>query len=198
MGFSNPIIPLKTTRIPPKKTPLELEDGDDSKFRFVVIGPPSSGQLKEMVGESSRAISQEESSRPISQERLQKKPRIEIFSTRATKDEKQILGDLEPPISFHLEPNNVHFLRTTPDFELAHALVKELKLRGVTGSSPIALFSEWDTDYGRAFQKTICKAWRRVFPEIENTCADLDNIYYFSYLRGLDGQLPEPEGQGES
>ena len=177
---------------PVKHVGYKLVEPDFNNLRFVVIGPPHSGQLKAMFRESVNRSSQEE---------LKKIPKIEIFSTRATKDEEQILGKSGISISEHLQPSNVHFLRTTPtDLVLAQALVKELKLRGVTRSSPVALVSEWDTDYGRAFKKTICKAWGSVFPDInlttdknKNPCDDFENIHYFSYLRGLDGQLPEPE-----
>jgi len=175
---------------------VHLKEGDYGKFRFVVIGPPHSGQLGDMVREGLNIKYQG----PIPNI-----PSIEILSTRATKDEQQILRralkhSSNLSVSKYFDDKNVRFLRTTPtDLELAMALVKELKLRGVSGASPIALVSEWDTDYGRAFQKTICKAWKTVFPvrgkrlvENEGPCTYLNNIYYFSYLRGLDGQLPEP------
>ena len=99
-------------------------------------------------------------------------------------------------ISKYFKEKNVRFLRTTPtDLKLAHAMVKELQLRGVTRNSPIALVSEFDTDYGRAFKETICKAWIKTFYENEENRvagkASCDNIHYFGYLRGLDGQIPE-------
>jgi hypothetical protein len=94
-------------------------------------------------------------------------------------------------------------LRTTPtDYSLAQALVKELKLRNLKKSSNIALVSEWDTDYGRAFKQTVCKAWRDFdwkekgsrppeLPPSGNFCKNLSNIKHYSYLRGLDGRIPE-------
>jgi len=72
-----------------------------------------------------------------------------------------------------------------------------LKLRGIDRCDNIGLISEWDTDYGRAFQETIRKAWKKEFPiastdgSEEDTCRELKNIYYFSYLRGLDGEIHE-------
>ena len=106
---------------------------------------------------------------------------------------------------FKKRSNQIRFLRTTPtDYHLALALVAELKLRGVNSASDIALISEWDTDYGRAFQKTICKAWGKEFDQAspkasqEDSCAGLKNIHYFSYLRGLDGEMPESPGSSEA
>jgi hypothetical protein len=172
---------------------LKLREMEFGKFRFSLIGPPNSGQLKEMVLEVSESLKQE---------LKQELPTIEIFSTRATKDEEQILQTIphdssSRSISEYLDKTNIHFLRTTPtDLELAKALVKELKLRGATKKSPIALVSEWDTDYGRAFQKTMCKAWVEKFsPKEISPTVGIDacpNIHYFGYLRGLDGQIPEP------
>ena len=226
--------------------PMHLKADDFSKFRFVVIGPPTSGHLRRMVMEGT----QDRMQGP-----MQNTPKIQILSTRATKDEQQILQSVleessgleiskylngksifypEPEpmgpeyyvglvkgiegkgrvfkrmpwdqtgisISEYFKEKNVHFLRTTPtDLELAQALVKELELRGVTRNSPIALVSEFDTDYGRAFRKTMCKVWVDEFPEEaegdsekEDSSTDnakCKNIHYFGYLRGLDGQIPE-------
>jgi len=112
-------------------------------------------------------------------------------------------------IGKYFKQKGINFLRTTPtDSELAHALVRELYLRGVTKNSPIALFSEWDTDYGRAFKETMCRAWnafdweegkftqkKSFMPTDSILCKALkNNIYYFSYLRGLDGQITETSG----
>jgi hypothetical protein len=278
-----------------EKTLLKLEKSEYGQFRFAVIGPPHSGQLKEMVREVSKSSLQEFK---------QDLPAIQIFSTRATKDEQQILqevlkdtatlslwkylkkweflnkrnilflraGPSEPKSYFapvkgiedqgknlervlkdsrelsiwdYFKKNNICFLRTTPiesksyyvpvkdvenqgkvlqrvledssklsigehflkkkmrflrttstDLKLAQAVVSELTLRGITKKSPIALVSEWDTDYGRAFQKTMCKAWVEKFsPEENSPTVGIDacpNIHYFGYLRGLDGQIPEP------
>ncbi len=225
---------------PTENPPVKLKAGDYSKFRFVVIGPPNSGQLGDMVKEGADNKLQGP---------LQNNPSIKILSARATKDEQQILqnvlldqlsfeiGDytkglrylkarnilfMDPPSSIskkeikgknweilkvsadlsyrtvgeYFKNNNVRFLRTTPtDLKLAHSLVQELKLRGITKNSPIALVSEFDTDYGRAFRQTICKAWVDTFSIVktydsgkEDPCG---NIYYFGYLRGLDGQIPD-------
>lgn len=301
--FQHLVAPKKNIRRYNKNAVFKLDKIESGKFRFVVIGPPHSGQLGEMVKEVSK---------PAFRELEQDLPGIEIFSTRATKDEQQILQrvsqdspifliwkylkiwkifngnnifslrtkliDLEfsyalikaienPGQTFqrvyeessnlsildYFNENNInllhirtkeleffhalveaiknhgqiyqefpsnlsisdhfnnkgiiHFLRTTPtDLELAQALVKELKLRGVRKNSPIALVSEWDTHYGRAFKDTICKAWRNEFDLKENNtnsksvsksdkddpCAEYKkSIHYFSYLSGLDGQLPE-------
>jgi len=138
---------------------------------------------------------------------------LEIYSTRATKDEGQILEFIKADDTVKTiqqifdakKGNEIHFLRTTPtDYHLAQALVRELKLRGIESNSDVALISEWDTDYGRAFKGTICKAWKAFnwkegeFDEervasgkASQICNELKNIHYFSYLRGLDGGISE-------
>ena len=189
-----------------RDTFYNVVETDYSKFRFLVIGPSNSGRLREMVSEVSYYKTQ----------RLNRHiPSIEIFSPRATIDEELVLQrhSKDSPynsISKYFESINVRFLRTTPtDLVLAKALVRELELRGVTRNSHIALISEWDTSYGRAFKRTVCKAWKTfnwkndVF-EIEETlsnrevslCDELKNIHYFSYLRNLDGQFPGPDNNG--
>jgi hypothetical protein len=215
---------------------------------FKLIGPPDSTQLQEMVQEVSDSDNQMLWGDDI--------PGIEIFSTRATKDEEQILQEILDPSSpstwkylygeniLSLDPTStaskfydtpvkaiknqaqifqrvsedssnlsirkyfnktsVDFLRTTStDLELAKALVREFKLRGIGRCSEIALISEWDTDYGRAFKDTIVKAWEEMLPfirkdsknkEEKDPCRELKNIHYFSYLRGLDGGVSESAG----
>jgi hypothetical protein len=209
---------------------------------FKVIGPPGSTQLQEIVQEVSDSANQKPGGDDL--------PGIEIFSTRATKDEEQILQEIldtsnpstwkylygenilsldptstasklnDTPVNViknqgqdlqrvpedlsnlsirkYFEEKDISFLRTTPtDLELAKALVREFNLRGIERCSDIALISEWDTDYGRAFKDTIVKAWEELLPkdpedkEEIDPCPNFKNIHFFSYLRGLDGGVSE-------
>jgi hypothetical protein len=99
---------------------------------------------------------------------------------------------------------------TLTDTDLAYGILKELKLRGIglncrdapnflscmrLAKKPhIALISEWDSFYGReAFPialKNALKEQCEIYPrEDEQDC--LASFLEFSYMRGLDGALPE-------
>lgn len=89
-----------------------------------------------------------------------------------------------------------------PDRLLMDALVEELDLRTRDlCSSPIAIVSEWDTHYARDLPESFRKALESLFssdtrfskPGKEDACLDSleSNIYRYSYIRGIDGQLPD-------
>jgi hypothetical protein len=57
----------------------------------------------------------------------------------------------------------------------------------------VVLISEWDTLYGESLPKVMAKALRReTKPDKEGKKED--NIHPYSYLRGLDGQMPNIDG----
>ena len=70
------------------------------------------------------------------------------------------------------------------------ALADELRRRRVlptTGKGSIALVAEWDTDYGRA--------WAETFRSVLGPYANLET---YSYMRGMDGRLPNESQQSRS
>jgi hypothetical protein len=84
------------------------------------------------------------------------------------------------------------------DDDLAQALVEELALRRVNApqgegkpacTDGIVLVSEWDTDYGRSAPVALRD-------EILSKCQKGARVWWFSYLRGLDGALPGAAGEG--
>ncbi len=84
----------------------------------------------------------------------------------------------------------VSFLRTIQtDDALANLLVKELTDR--KDWSPqldhIALISEWDTSFGRALPRSFTDELCRSLKDTGNC----DKIIRYSYLRGIDGRLPD-------
>jgi hypothetical protein len=111
---------------------------------------------------------------------------------------------------------SIYYYRTVAsDQKLADELVRELYLRDIdpkvterrhsrdrTNSSEtprdhIALISEWDTVYGQSLPESICRALvnRTAASEKYNShqsceAASAKWIMRFSYLRGLDGRLP--------
>ncbi|QBQ55269.1 hypothetical protein [Nitrosococcus wardiae] len=98
----------------------------------------------------------------------------------------------------------ISFYRTIPsDRQLARVVCKELALRGVNINDPqhvIALVSEWDTHYGRALPETFADLFitetkrKNSINEASSRCQG--GICRYSYLRGLDGELP-PNGKQE-
>lgn len=97
------------------------------------------------------------------------------------------------------------------DSRLARSLIRELGLRGLhaakaegdgpgaavqssnaacrqqgsrTAPSPIAVVAEWDTLYGRSLRREFAAR-----PDAAGFC-----VSRFNYMRGLDGQLPDPDG----
>jgi hypothetical protein len=104
------------------------------------------------------------------------------------------------------------------DYQLASAMVEELKLRGFNinpecekkqdfescrnNKYHIALISEWDTLYGRNLPKAMKKALAPWLDECikqkksENECSS-KWIHSFSYMRGLDGVIPGEEKTAE-
>ena len=90
--------------------------------------------------------------------------------------------------------HNITFTRTIgSDKALAKALVKELELRGVDlkdqkKNMHLVLVAEWDTDYGRSFagyfKEIIDPTHSRAFEK---------RFHPVSYMRGIDGGLPEEQ-----
>ncbi|MDH5764190.1 MAG: hypothetical protein OEZ51_14560 [Nitrospinota bacterium] len=180
-----------------------------------LIGPTNSTNLQDMLKEIKELTGINKEDRKCSLESSENSSScLEIYSTRATKNESQLLKLIEADAEIKTiqqmfdekQGSEIRFLRTTPtDYDLAKAMVRELSFRGIKSDSNIALISEWDTDYGRAFQETICKAWQAFnwgtgkFDEKnleepkEKFCDNFKNIHYFSYLRGLDGEIPESD-----
>lgn len=89
-------------------------------------------------------------------------------------------------------PASVHRVIATDDTLMA-SLIRELRLRRVDPARKaqpdrVVLVSEWDTSYGRALPK----AFERAVCNAGALCLDARApwVHSFSYLRGLDGQIP--------
>jgi hypothetical protein len=87
------------------------------------------------------------------------------------------------------------------DEALALAIKEELKLRGLKLEqkpySNIALVSEWDTLYGQGLPKSVARCLGGNGCQLPNVdpLAGKAWLLTFKYLRGLDGQMPNMEGQ---
>jgi len=140
-----------------------------------ILGPASSGTLKSIVESARRA--------PPPPDHVA----LRFISAFATVP-KERLGEVPEAWRGRLE-----VLRTIGgDDDLAQALVEELALRRVNPAPPegraecrdgIVLVSEWDTDYGRSLPLALRD-------RIAARCRSGAPVWWFSYLRGLDGNLP--------
>lgn len=170
---------------------------------FKVIGPRFSGTLAAMVSEA--ALSKPPRRTTETTARALDKL-LEIYSPWSTAPEGWLIkGAVEQGgVAAILNNARVLFQRAVgTDDGLMGALVNELGLRGVkVGTSCrdhepcdlVALVSEWDTLYGRALPEEFKIAVRGVDKSADEPVDRY--IRRFSYLRGLDGELPKEKGAG--
>lgn len=165
----------------------EVKKSDKSegpKITFKILGPAGSTNLRAMVDEILQSDNGWETLKGVS-----------IFSPSATAEDELLLEKYDHRNSsnvtrfFEDKVKPVTFLRTIgTDSVLTDALVDELARRGadpLDTENHIALISEWDTFYGRALPRTFIRS-----VSSDNKTKEIDRIHRFSYLRGIDGQLP--------
>ena len=136
-----------------------------------------------------------------------------IQGARATAE-----GTSDEWISTSLHQAGVELAYRIPsDFELAQTLLQELHLRGVRSGQPVALLAEWDSFYGRnlPFEFIVAACLDPWFVAGDRACTGhlqglqrmanpheqqtaVPWIHQYSYLRGLDGELPGVEGANRS
>ncbi len=153
----------------------------DSRTPVRILGPAGSGTLKGVLEAARKAPP------PDAQVRLQ------FVSAFATVPKREAEDVPEP------WREKLAILRTIGgDDDLAQALVEELGLRRVNPApregkaecrDGIVLVSEWDTDYGRSLPVALRE-------RIAARCQGQAPIWWFSYLRGLDGALPGVREEG--
>jgi hypothetical protein len=163
--------------------PAAAECGRAERFEPVrILGPAGSGTLKSIVQAAHDA-----GQPPAGQVRLQF---TSAFAT-VPKDKLKPLPDEWQ--------KKLAILRTIgSDDDLAKALVEELALRRVNPAARegkaecrdgIVLVSEWDTHYGRSLPVVLRD-------QIAERCRHAAPVWWFSYLRGLDGTLPGARDEG--
>ncbi|NOU11011.1 MAG: hypothetical protein HOO98_13500 [Nitrospira sp.] len=193
-----PVASLETMR---RIVSKEFED-QGKTITFKVIGPRFSGTLASMVSEATRSKPREESVASTSGPR-DNLLELEVYSPWSTVPEKGIYKG-KKGVADILRDANVSFQRVVPtDDRLMFELVEELGRRGIALRMPcvenkrcasVALISEWDTRYGRALPKEFKEAVR-AGDQSETDEAFDRRIRQFSYLRGLDGELPKEKGK---
>lgn len=179
--------------------------GLERTVSFKTVGPRFSGTLHSMVTEAKDNSSASAQGCPKS---VSDPATLEIYSPWSTAPEVFITGRSKeaptPGLSQILRKAQVAFFRAVQtDDLLIGELVEELGTRrgirvgaactGKESCDRVAIVSEWDTLYGRALPE--------IFQEAAQTGQDAGQIRRFSYLRGLDGELPREKvknGAGDS
>ena len=132
-------------------------------------------------------ILEPQTSHSSQQDKNKEKNAEEVFEEAKRRIQVKLSGALKK-----VTPNHVFHYTTCPDSLLAEAMKGELEQRGVNlEKDQIAFIAEHDTLYGRSLPKT----FRREFIG-EGT--EANNIERFTYLRGLDGRLPQESSKSDS
>jgi hypothetical protein len=174
--------------------------------KAAILGPQFSTTLRAMVLEEGTKWSSGNCPEPA--------PRFFVYSATAD-DATLIPEDVAQGPSCRITGTclDEYFLRkrgtslyrlVATDEALAQAIRNELKLRQVEVEqkpySNIALVSEWDTLYGQALPKSVARCLGGSGCQIPSTdpFAQKPWLYRFKYLRGLDGQMPNMDGQSSA
>ncbi len=126
---------------------------------------------------------------------------ITYYSAAATADENLLLKVLPKEdvngksVQAYLQQHGITFYRTTStDAEMMQVIVDELStFHRIKKTDNVVILSEWDTLYGRSISKAFKSAWA-----LKNNLQDPDQVIsQFSYMRGLDGKLPDKNEKAE-
>ena len=183
-----------------------------------IIGPRSSGTLRDMVNEAMQKANPGPTLAAAAMARPGAGPwgrlgQTTFYAYGATVQDSAIMPDKSTTIHSFLKSQGITLYRTiATDDVLARALVHELKLRGVepgkaqrahpgggsdNGEQHVALISEWDTFYGQMFPATMQACLVRgdaAQQDCPQAAPDQSWIHTRTYLRGLDGALPQAAG----
>lgn len=186
---------------------------DAAKDTLKVIGPADSSMLATLYHQEAELRYQSSDGQqpgPVPQ-------LIEFYSPLATAEKRLLMRGIVAKSQVKANPfKGIKLLRTvSDDAMMAKLLLEELKLRRVDpatgaacanadderscfaggawlGANRVALVSEWDSFYSRAliesFRTGVGK--RAQPPDVDPSRVD-QWVLRFSYLRGLDGRLPE-------
>ena len=175
-------------------------------IKFALIGPQDSTMLMEMAKDVAR---QQRSNRAVAGrcafELSAQGMRYTVYNFGATAEDQKILsnsGSSETGIEAHFRSVGIRYFRTvSSDNSLAEVLIQELGRRDVhlcenSAVHPhrdhIALISERDTVYGRFLHSSVWEAFKKKAGEdVTKLSGFPDWIESYSYLRGLDGRLPD-------
>lgn len=165
---------------------------------FKVIGPRFSGTLQAMIDEIGMT------------QNVEFQDALLIYSPWSTAPEDSLTRNGQS-VAERLAKIKTTFIRTIPtDEQLIDALFQELERRGLAFEcesaetcNHIAVIAEWDTLYGRTLpdlvQDKALKGIEDGFKRRMDTKKKrIELVHRYSYLRGLDGELPQAKSQDDS
>jgi hypothetical protein len=192
-----------------------------SDIDISIIGPSNSTMLGAMIDELTNANHPANSDDRCRRIRNPQAPcPLEFFDYGATLSDAAVREKLqavpvggEDAVASYLESKGVRFHRMiASDDVVADAIARELLRRNVcptaadgskvhadcvganTAPGRVAIVSEWDTSYGQSLPETMGRA----FCSYCSSEAAQSLVERFSYLRGLDGQLPDEGASSNS
>ena len=164
----------------------------DVKFNNIVLGPNSSTLLEDMLKEVKLKEVKDNKENELGEINSKK---IAYYSAAATAGDSLLLKVLSKKdvdnndvdnntVQAYLQQKGITFYRTTAtDAEMMQVIADELTtLHRIEKTDHIVILSEWDTLYGRSISEAFKSAWAPKDPDRV--------IGQFSYMRGLDGKLP--------
>ncbi len=192
-----------------------------SRLTFRIIGPPGSAMLRTMVAEAKQDRSgltwptdgqdSDKGAVRLYSPWASVSSSVIYQSIEGARAREEV--DPDQWVSDTLLRGGIELAYRPPtDFALAHALLHELSLRRVREGDPVAIIAEWDTFYGRnlplEFSVAACLNDHRsgrearctshlqglrllANPQIQHETVPW--IHHYTYLRGLDGELPGGE-----
>jgi hypothetical protein len=193
---------------------LGLRDPSIGDLQFALIGPVASTTLRQMVTEAACA-KPSLNAHPLagceSEKSLENLRGLQIYNTGATISDEELYHDVYgidlpnpnvcadtyapthrlPVGALEFQSNGLEYIRTTnTDEDLACTLFDELRRRLNGQNIPwsqdsVSLVSEWDTAYGQRLPDTVARVFDQRIGILEKS-----SVYKYSYLRGLDGQVP--------
>jgi len=177
---------------------------NESVFNYAVIGPNTSTLLRDLLKETivdSNSMSVDECiEKPdANPTKIIDWHSLVYYSAGATASDYQLLNavDITPEplcktVSDCLKSRGLTLYRTTAtEHDMMDVLVTELGMRKVEKKDHIIILSEWDTFYGRSMQDTFRNAWKSIK-------MDEQPVQFYSYMRGLDGKLPDKDDKTDS
>ncbi|MGB6175809.1 MAG: hypothetical protein WBF43_05610, partial [Methylocella sp.] len=193
-------VPLR--KISALKASLKVQEDQNIK----IIGPFSSDILYDMANEARPWIDiapqRAEIEKTSKRDNRPDLKNVQFYAYGASAPDSQLLGNLTDTVQSYFNDRDINLQRTiATDDTLAYGMVTELKRRkvnpGHAGGGDLALISEWDTFYGQTLPQAVERqfALGRIRPGWHRQSRDGHRwINKFTYLRGLDGQLPLAEG----
>lgn len=168
-------------------------------INYAVIGPNTSTILRDMLQEVEcsspiAVVNTDRCTGRTAKDTLGKinGQNIVYFSAGATASDNKLLEEFQTvkdeTVSSYFKGKSVTLYRTTAtDNDMMIRLTKELKLRHIDDKDHIVILSEGDTFYGRSMPDAFNEKWDDLWNKQDKN----KTVHIYSYMRGLDGKLPD-------